>query len=231
MLKKKAIVTGATHGIGYEITRILVKHHWNVVPISRDTDKVFLEDPLFKRVKGIPFNFENVQKIEKLPIYADGKYDLLVNNAGMLNLVDFKDYSTAMMWNLLNVNLVAPMELTRNLIPFLNKGARIINVGSTSGIENEDFIINYAVTKAALIHFTKCLAKKYPQFRVNCISPGLVKTNLCGNAPLPQDVLDMIPQKREASAYEIAKVIFNLTKSEFDYMTGTNIIIDGGKSL
>jgi NAD(P)-dependent dehydrogenase (short-subunit alcohol dehydrogenase family) len=87
----------------------------------------------------------------------------------------------------------------------------------------------YAASKAALISLTKSLAKSYaPDVRVNCISPGFFKTNLV-DEPTPTELIHTIPMKYEEDAKKITPVVDLIWKSQ--YMTGANIVIDGGVSL
>ena len=89
----------------------------------------------------------------------------------------------------------------------------------------------YATSKAALIQFTQVLALNYSDtVRVNCICPGTTKTNLFTNKDYSR-FIDKIPMKRVAESIEIAKVALFLVSDDASYITGANIVVDGGSSL
>jgi 3-oxoacyl-[acyl-carrier protein] reductase len=97
------------------------------------------------------------------------------------------------------------------------------------GINPDKEFMLYSLTKAALINFTYALSKRYGnRIFVNCISPGFVESNLCGNDPVPPHLIEDIPMKRQAKPEEVAELVWNMIN--YKYLNGSNIVFDGGIS-
>lgn len=155
--------------------------------------------------------------------YLKLNVDILVNCAGFMDLLEHEKVSTRR--NLWKVNFVAPYEL---ILKYMKPYLIVINIASVSGMVPDPDSPVYGATKAALISLSATLAKKFATIgaRINCISPGFFDTNLVVE-PTPQYLLDTIPLgQREGRPEEIFDVVRFIEKSE--YMTGTNIVIDGG---
>jgi 3-oxoacyl-[acyl-carrier protein] reductase len=219
-----ALVTGASSGLGKEIYEWLkfdyyrADEAWNILGTSRRGPDIEVD---LGTQTGRNFLVKHLVDYGK-------NIDILVNNAGILKLVETPiDYQ-----DLFEVNLITVWELIENLFGLLrlNRGARIINIASVAGIKGEEDFPLYAATKAGVISLTKSYAKKLApmDIRVNCISPGLFDTNLVEGEP-PKELIESIPFKREASCHEIIPVVKMLLECE--YMTGSNIVVDGGYLL
>lgn len=160
---------------------------------------------------------------------AKGELDVLINNAGRMILDEVKAHGDDLA-NMVQVNLLAVYSLSMTLYPLLRKKkGQIINIASVAGITGDAECPLYSATKAGVIAITKSFAKAYaPDVRVNCISPGFFNTNLV-EGPAPQELIDEVPLKREADPIEIIPALVSLLNCR--YMTGANIVIDGGLSL
>jgi 3-oxoacyl-[acyl-carrier protein] reductase len=128
----------------------------------------------------------------------------------------------------MNVNFWGSYNIIQNLLPECEEGCNIINIASVSGMVPDKDLPIYAASKAAVIAMTKSLAKQLAprMIRVNCISPGFFKTNLVNGEDLPDDLLKTIPLGYEELPSNITPVIEMILHSR--YMTGSNIVIDGG---
>jgi len=221
-MKRVAVVTGASSGIGRAIAQYYHNEDFFVVgvnrgPVDLDTSPVDQNWCFDLRDK------EKVKAVVNQIIGQFQKIDVLVNNAGIMpfNETDYQD-------DIINLNLLAPIGLSESL-PFNPLGGHIINIASVSGIIGDPEVSTYSATKAALINLTRSWAKHWaPTIRVNCISPGFFDTNLVWG-PAPKLLIKDVPMKREAQPHEIIPVVDMLQKSP--YITGANIVIDGGLSL
>jgi len=217
-MKRVAVVTGTTSGIGYYIASYFKNEGYCVVGIQRG------------KAKHVDLNIEaDLSKINTIPKIIDtiddhyGRIDVLVNNAGKMDFEEYKDNSTV------DLNMVMPIQLAEIAIHYMEDGGHIINIASISGITGDSELPIYSATKAAIINFTQSMAKRLaPRIRVNCISPGFFNTNLV-EGDTPAELIEQVPMKREADPSEIIPVIHMLQVST--YMTGANIVIDGGLSL
>jgi len=161
--------------------------------------------------------------------------DILVNNAGVMPFHKFGVVGISEYNRVLDTNLRAPFFLSQAVIEKMPGGGRIINIASISGsrAEADIDIVEYCVSKAGLIMLTKSLAKLFPTLCINSVSPGFVApTNLVNiNQPTPEHLVQSIPKKREAKPEEVAELVAFLCSKAGDYITGQDLIIDGGKSL
>jgi len=209
----KALVTGATSGIGKVIADYYDGWDYEVISVSRTA-------PEFK------CDFTERNEIHDLleRLTDIGHIDVLVNNAGAMYLGESHSHTNA----LYHLLLYTPYMLMTHLEGNLQNG-HIINIASVSGIVADPEVPVYSAMKAGLISLTKSFAKIYaPDIRVNCISPGFFNTNLVPG-PAPRSLINKVPMKREAEPVEIKQVIDMIDQSP--YMTGANIVIDGGLSL
>ena len=221
MKNKIALVTGSTRGIGKAISDTLKENNWTVVDNSRDTFDVGTVDGRKGLVNYVCDNFN--------------KLDLLVNNAAYTKFIPHEhlDELTDDVWNqMFNVNLKAPFLLTRDLQKMLLNSARpnVINIGSVAGITGNGSNVGYCALKAGIINMTKSLARSIKPIRVNCISPGLIKT---GFVKFPDnfynDTALKTPVNRIGMPQDIADAVLAVLKMK--YMTGENIVVDGGRTL
>ncbi len=161
--------------------------------------------------------------------------DVLINNAGE-NRIDTVESISADDWDRLNsVNLRGPFLLTKAIAPVMKKQkeGKIINLSSIFGVVSKEKRAAYSSTKWGLIGFTKAVALDLAPFnvQVNAVSPGFVNTDLTHRILGPagiSDLEDRIPQKRLANPAEVCNVVMFLASSLNTYITGQNIIVDGG---
>lgn len=152
----------------------------------------------------------------------------LINNAGVL-LLDESDYDSSL--EMVHLNLIAVWDLIRRMVDKNLLKYSIINIASVSGIKGEAELPLYSATKAGVVALTKSFAAQLAPkgIRVNSISPGLFRTSLCPGET-PQELIDSVPLKREARPDEIIPLT-ELLLSGTGYITGSNMVIDGGALL
>ncbi len=236
-MDKVVIITGAARGIGLATARIFLQQNYKVVIVDKDRNEVnklkLKNDKLLKYICDISYPKKNKSMIED--IYKWGKrIDILVNNAGVadfgkIETVKFKNWRKIM-----DTNLDGTFLTTQNVIKYLKKTkGNIINIASISGLRASTLRIAYGTSKAAIIQLTQQQAIELGEFgiRVNCVSPGPVKTKLAQAVHTPDIVKayhDSIPLNRYGMENEIAEAIFFLSSEKASYITGQNLSVDGG---
>jgi 3-oxoacyl-[acyl-carrier protein] reductase len=234
---KSVLVTGGSKGIGNAISKAFFNSGANVYFTSRAKGKIIQKKNNFLKSIQVDFNdnescenfFEKINSIKKI--------DILINNAGM-NKIDYVQNIDDKDWeNILNLNLSIPFKLTRLISKKMinNKYGRIVNIGSIFSSISKEKRASYSSSKFGLIGLTKSSAHDLANrgILVNAVSPGFVKTNLTKKILSANEIRKLsstIPLKRMAGPKEITSCVLFLSSSENTYITGQNIIIDGGFS-
>lgn len=238
---KKALITGATGGIGAAIARAL---HANGATVALSgTRAAVLEDvktSLSERAHTLTCNLSDADDVEKLiPAAQDAMdgLDILVNNAGITrdNLamrMKREDWQAV-----LDVNLTAAFMLTKNCMRTMMKQrwGRVINITSVVGVTGNAGQANYAASKAGMIGMSKSLAQELASrnITVNCIAPGFIETAMTDelNDKQKEAILASVPAGRLGHADEIAAGAAYLASEEAAYVTGQTLHINGGMAM
>lgn len=163
-----------------------------------------------------------------------GRVDILVNNAGITRDGLLMKMSEEAWDEVMDINVKSCYNLCRALARSMIKArkGKIINISSVIGLTGNAGQVNYASSKAALIGFTKALAKELAprNICVNCIAPGFIETRMTDAMTEPQkkSILDSIPLGRMGAPEDVAHTALFLASSAADYMTGQVLVIDGG---
>lgn len=164
-----------------------------------------------------------------------GSLDILVNNAGrQTSQESIFDISTEQFDNTMKVNLYAMFWITKAALPFMPKGATIINTTSVVSYMTPENLLDYSMTKSAIVSFTKALSKQVAKegIRVNAIAPGPFWTPLQPSGGQPQKMItqfgSMAPMGRPGQPAEIAPIYVLLASQESSYMTGEVVGVAGG---
>ena len=238
---KVAIVTGASQGIGKEISLSLAKQGANVICISRNEEalKSVVED--IKKIKGEGSyaicdvtNAKNVQKIVEEIILNNSKIDILVNNAGITQDSLLLRMSEQNWDSVINTNLKGSFNFIKTVSKYMikSKSGKIINISSVVGLMGNAGQTNYAASKAGLIGLTKSAAKELAvrNIQVNCLAPGYISTEMTNklSEDAKENLLKQIPLNRIGSPSDISNAVLFLCANETSYITGQTITIDGG---
>ncbi len=238
---RKALVTGASGGIGEEIARILHAQGATVGLHGTRVEKLeTLANALGERVQIFPANLSDRAEVKALGEKAEaelGGVDILVNNAGITKDGLFVRMSDEDWDAVLEVNLTAVFRLTRELThPMMRRRyGRIINITSVVGVTGNPGQANYCASKAGMIGFTKSLAQEIAtrNVTVNCVAPGFIESAMTGklNDKQKEAIMGAIPMKRMGTGTEVASAVAYLASSEASYMTGQTLHVNGGMAM
>ena len=238
---RKALVTGASGGIGEEIARILHAQGAIVGLHGTRVEKLeTLANEFGERVQIFPANLSDRAEVKALGEKAEaelGGVDILVNNAGITKDGLFVRMSDEDWDAVLEVNLTAVFRLTRELThPMMRRRyGRIINITSVVGVTGNPGQANYCASKAGMIGFTKSLAQEIAtrNVTVNCVAPGFIESAMTGklNDKQKEAIMGAIPMKRMGTGTEVASAVAYLASSEASYMTGQTLHVNGGMAM
>ncbi|MBQ8966421.1 3-oxoacyl-ACP reductase FabG [Ruminococcus sp.] len=241
-IKKAALVTGGSGGIGSAVCRRLAQAGYlTAIGFNRGRsaaealaselrEQGLTAEAVFCDI-GDPVSIaECLEKTEKIL----GQIELLVNNAGTAEISLFTDLSDERLCEIMNVDLLGHMRLTKAVLPQMlhRHEGNIINISSVWGECGASCEVAYSAAKSGLIGFTRALAKECAPsgVRVNCVSCGLIDTKMNGNlsAEELQAVVDEIPVGRMGKPEDAASAVLFLASDEAAYITGQVLRVDGG---
>ncbi|MCO4319755.1 3-oxoacyl-[acyl-carrier-protein] reductase [Phyllobacterium sp. 21LDTY02-6] len=238
---RKALITGATGGIGEAIARTL--HAQGAIVGLHGTRVEKLESlaaELGDRVRLFPANLSDRDEVKALGVKAEADLegvDILVNNAGITKDGLFVRMSDDDWDNVLEVNLTAVFRLTRELThPMMRRRyGRIVNITSVVGVTGNPGQTNYVASKAGLIGFSKSLAQEIASrnVTVNCVAPGFIESAMTDklNDKQKETIMGAIPMRRMGTGEEVASSVAYLASNEASYVTGQTIHVNGGMAM
>jgi 3-oxoacyl-[acyl-carrier protein] reductase len=238
---KKALVTGATGGIGGAIAKALHAHGAHVGISGRNTEKLeALAKELGERVTILTADLSTAEAASELVARAEeqmGQIDILVNNAGLT-----KDNLSMRMkhedWQqVIDVNMTATFKLAQAVQRGMMKRrwGRIINIASIVGVTGNPGQANYVASKAGMIGWSKAMAQEIASrnITVNCVAPGFIATAMTEalNDAQKETINAKIPAGRMGSSEDIAAAAVYLASDEAAYVTGQTIHVNGGMAM
>jgi len=244
---KIAIVTGGSSGIGQAGAIALAKEgtdlfitYRNNLEGALETKKIINE--IGRKCEIHQAHFENMDEVRNVMVNVMSKFpgiDILINNAGDAKYVDVFDENLENFEYLMNVNIKSAFLLSILAIKEMMKrgGGTIVNISSISGINvNEEKLISYCTSKAALNMLTRTMAKDLAPYniRVNALLPGIVETRAARVICTDEDIERMIqkvPMKIISNPEDIAGMMIFLCTDEARFMTGSLVVMDGGQTL
>jgi 3-oxoacyl-[acyl-carrier protein] reductase len=242
---KKAIVSGASRGIGNAIVREYLCEGAIVYGVSRKEADNCAELEEAGKASGGVYRWrqvdvtreEEITKAVDAIVVEAGGIDILVNNAGITRDGLIFRMSTADWEEVLKVNLTSAFFASRTMARSMirQRSGSIINISSVSGIMGNAGQVNYSASKAGLIGFSKSLAREVASrgVRVNAIAPGFIETDMTKTlAEKAREALfSQIPLGRAGTAADVAALAVFLASDSSAYITGQVIQVDGGLSM
>lgn len=252
--RRYVLVTGATSGIGEACVHALLQaspdHH--VLGVGRSQEKlseVLASHP--DRFTPIPIDLSRegsaLVVASACHRVTGGVLHGLVNGAGIIASGSIEDTSREDLEQMLQINLIAPFELVRELLPQLRRArqrgehASVVNISSVSGLRPYPNLSAYCISKAALDQMTRCMAIELApeQITVNAVNPGVVVSALHRRGGMSEEQYaaflergaETHPTGRVGEPEEIASLITYLLSTQAGWMTGETISIDGGRHL
>ena len=238
---KRALVTGASRGIGAAIAKALAAEGADVAITYEKSAEAAGEvvnaiKATGRRAVAIQADSADtaaVQASVEKTVAELGGLDILVNNAGILRLSPVKDISLEDVNALLNVNVRAPIVASKAAIPHLGNGGRIINIGSffADKVPGGAGLPVYALTKSALTAFSQGLARELgsSDITVNVVQPGSIDTDMNpAHGPFGEILRSITALGRYGKVEDIANIVTFLASPKAQYITGTALTVDGG---
>lgn len=236
---RNVIVTGGTRGIGAAVSREFIKSGDRVFAVYEkdektaqefaiDTGAIIIKADISKK-EGVLTVFNEVRKY--------GKTDVLVNNAGISEIKPFADITESDWDKIFDVNVKSTFLMSKEALSdmLIDKKGKIINISSIWGQAGGSCEVHYSASKAAVIGFTKALAKELglSGIQVNCVAPGVIKTDM--NAHLTLDEINSlkeeIPLNRIGTPEDVAKTVLFLASDGANYITGQVFGVNGGMNI
>lgn len=239
---KVAIVTGGAAGIGEATVRSLAKEGAKVVvaDINAAAGQVVVAEikASGQEASFVHVNVGNTEECKMifqatLDIY--GQIDILVNCAGVICRHKLEELDENEWDRVVAINGKSYFTTMRLVVPWMAEhgGGAVVNVASLAGVKGDSFETIYAFCKAGIIQMSKDLAHEFGRrgVRVNCISPGATPSALNRHIPELQELIHQIPLGRFGVAQDQANAILFLASDESSWVTGKNLIVDGGDFL
>lgn len=228
---RKALVTGGTRGIGAAIAMRLVEDGANVTVTGTGGDRKGPECTSYRVV-----DFTDIKATEKFIAEVSAlKFDILVNNAGINKIGPFAEIAMEDYDRIHLVNVKVPFRLCQAVLPHMQtkRWGRIVTLSSIFGIISREYRASYTASKFAVDGMTAALAAEMAQYGIlaNCVAPGFIDTELTRNVLGESGMAELarcIPARRLGRAEEVAAFVAWLCSPENSYISGQNLVIDGG---
>ena len=226
------LVTGASTGIGYELSKLFAKDKHNLILVSRNKNKLqSVKNELLKYnidIKILALDLESSEDIQSLFNYIEINklaVNILINNAGIGTFGDFNDIEWSKEEALIDINIKALTQLTKYFLPKILecKNGGVLNVASTAAFCSGPRMAAYYASKAYVLNLTEAIYEEYKDngIKISCLCPGPVKTSFQGKAGIKKSEA---AKKYLMDAEEVAKVCYK------DFNKGKLIIIPGMKN-
>lgn len=239
--RKIAMITGGTHGIGEATSRHMANLGYDLVLVARNGRPELVNEleQLGSEVLVVESDLADEDACAAAVIFTQrkfGRIDTLVHLAGGAVPGGLLELSTTAWYKAFDVHLHAAFHLCRFAVPLLkeSQNGSIILISSAAGIRGVKNALAYAVVKGALPQMARALAMELAEqsIRVNCVSPGVIRTrfqDILTPEQVKNNIDNRIPLRREGAPTDVVQVIAMLVENT--YITGENIVVDGGLTM
>jgi 3-oxoacyl-[acyl-carrier protein] reductase len=240
--KRVAIVTGSSRGIGRAIAfefakegaSVIINNDVNIDEANETADEIRKMGRNATSLKADVSNTADTNKMFETVLREYGKVDILINNAGIIHDAFLEHMSDEDWHSVISVVLTGTYNCTKRAVALMKQQmyGRIVNVSSVVGQMGNIGQANYAAAKAAVIGFTKTVAREYARYgiTVNAVCPGFIETSMLKKIPadvIPK-ILKQIPLGRFGKPEEVAKLVAYVASDDASYITGQVFNINGG---
>ena len=230
---KNVLVTGGSRGIGAQCVKAFSDKGYRVFFFYKNNDKKAEKIAELTNSKAVKCDISSYKDVERVKIELGVDFDIIVNNAGISQIKMFQDITEEDWDNMFNINIKGIYNVTAHFMPSMinKKWGRIINISSMWGEEGGSCEVHYSASKAAVIGFTKALAKELGPsgITVNCVSPGVIDTQM--NEHLSdedmKELCEETPAGRIGRAEEVANAVVYLAE-DTGFITGVVLPVNGG---
>ncbi|MGC8609326.1 MAG: SDR family NAD(P)-dependent oxidoreductase [Thermoplasmata archaeon] len=243
---KNAIITGGAGSIGSAVAERFLEEGANVLIVDLDQRSINSTVNRLKdkggRIDGFSADVSKASSVKEMldhamKFFENGRIDILANIAGIGPFSKFTEIKESDWDRTIDVNLKGTFLTSQEISKVMIKqgGGVIINMSSTNGILAEEGLAAYNASKAGVILLSKTMALELAKYniRVNSVCPGFIRTKLQDEAGLPKDMIDnyikKIPLGRFGTPMDVANLFVFLASDESAFITGTEIVIDGGQ--
>jgi len=241
-MKKVAIITGSSRGIGRACAEKLAEDGFNIVINYNNNHNSALET--CEKIKKMGVDCICVQadvsiSSEAARLINDtvkhfGRLDVLINNAGIVHNSFLLMTSDQAIDDVIAVNLKSYLYCSRQAaLKMFATGGKIINISSVSAEKSTEGQVLYSATKGAVNSLTRVMAKELAnrKINVNAVAPGFINTEMLDGLSLKEKIVEMIPMNRFGESFEVAELVSFLCSEKSNYITGQIFTIDGGLSI
>jgi 3-oxoacyl-[acyl-carrier protein] reductase len=240
-MKKVAIVTGGSRGIGFSIALELGKKEYLPVITARNPEELERAREELKKegvevcVKSLDVSeYAACKELAEEVISKYGRIDVLVNNAGITRDKLFVRMSPQDWEDVIRINLLGTFNMSHAVLKHMASAKQgvIVNVASVVGISGNAGQTNYAASKAGVIAFTRSLAKEVGGWgiRVVAVAPGFIETAMTAklSEEIKKEYMNRIPLRKFGDPSDVAKLVSFLVSEDASYISGQIYVVDGG---
>ena len=237
-MNKTALITGASRGIGKTCAKLFAEKGYNVAAnyftSEHDAERLAEEYSNIFPVKADVSDEHQVAHMVELINRRFGDIDILINNAGIAMQKLFTDTEKCEWDRIFDINVGGVFNCSREVVHGMirNHNGKIINISSIWGITGASCEVAYSASKAAIIGFTKALAKELGPSKicVNCIAPGIIDTDMNGaiDAETMEELIDETPLQTIGKPHDVASMALYLASDEASFITGQVFGVNGG---
>lgn len=242
--RKKYLITGASSGLGRELSYFLDKHGADLTIIGsnkKELSKTFKKLSKNKKHHKIIADFSNINKSKIIikKIFHGHKYNGFINCAGVHTFSSINNLNDDQIIKSFNINSVYPYLILKNFSKLDNyhSNASVVLIGSISSITGSTYLSLYASSKISQVTLSKSLSSEFAKkkIRINCISAGMLESKIFENLKekLPKEFISEIEKKHSLGIGKYQDVINSISfflDDNSKWITGTNFIVDGGYS-